>query len=849
MSRPNGYDATACADCPPPQLARNNYFTGKLLVERDFTDEQRYFLGKHERHNQRLHGSGVVCGLKVKEHPNPACRNQYVVIEPGTAIDCCGREIVVTRETVFDFRAAFREAWQKANGEQSEPDDQPHRIQICITFIECGTEHVPALFDDCGCDDTACQPNRVLDSSAFHILIDPPEAPADPVNVRLEWHHTINIAQPGRVALDADHERIAVLAPASPASIYIVSAVNHSIVASRAMPDTTGTDLAFAPDGAHIYVTVHENGETDPKVLVLDAADVAAAPINALPVTGAGTADVRLAVAPDGRVYGVNGPAKKVLIWGVDINESNPAPAPPTEVDVVHTPVDISVTRDGRFVYVAMSDVAEVRAIDTADPAAVTPLPLVDAGARPTALASVFTTAGDNLAIVDGATPRLFLVGWRPDESVPADRVVPLGDPVTALAHPPVGVAFSTGGRFAFVLEEDPADHHGVLQAVDAHRTEQHLPDAVGAAVPIGTAPREVAVSGDGTRVYAVFNGDGAADQGGVAILDVHERDCANLFAVALDGCPECTEATRCLVLATIAEYIFNSVVSETAIDNLRDRQLLPSTALITAVVKCLLERGDGAGGTGVQGPPGPPGPPGPGVSSADAESVAPADPADADFDAATGNIHFKIPRGQKGDPGAAGGTSTLDLPRLVAINWPHGGVIPPDQTQQFVLRVGFDRDVMAETVDANVFQLLVRTRSIASLAFPTFAYANVEGRVSGLRVDTSCASDDIKVLQDNVTTGAVNGAQFVPGGTDPPPRWPEGEYIVILEGDFVLGEQVIALADGRQVHPALDADHLGPGLFGPGGKPPRAGLAKRCPTGNGTEGGTFISWFSVRQP
>ena len=46
-------------------------------------------------------------------------------------------------------------------------------------------------------------------------------------------------------------------------------------------------------------------------------------------------------------------------------------------------------------------------------------------------------------------------------------------------------------------------------------------------------------------------------------------------------------------------------------------------------------------------------------------------------------------------------------------------------------------------------------------------------------------------------------------------------------------------------LHPALDADHLAPGLLNPGSAP-IAGLPRRCPTGNGTEGGTFESWFSV---
>src|SRR3954469_8176089 len=134
--------STACVECDIPQLARNNYFTGKLLVERDFTDEQRYFMGKDRRHNQRLHGWGVVCGLKVKPHPNQACADRYVLIEPGYAIDCCGREIVVQHEECFDFEDRFLAAWQKLNGPDAKPDDKPHTLQICASYRECTTEEV-----------------------------------------------------------------------------------------------------------------------------------------------------------------------------------------------------------------------------------------------------------------------------------------------------------------------------------------------------------------------------------------------------------------------------------------------------------------------------------------------------------------------------------------------------------------------------------------------------------------------------------------------------------------------------------------------------------------------------------
>src|ERR1700748_3411821 len=135
-SRTRG-SGTVCVECDIPQLARNNYFTGKLLVERDFTDEQHYFMGKERRHNQRLHGWGAVCGLKVSPHPNPACADRYVLIDPGTAIDCCGREILVRHQECFDFKARYLENWQAQNGPNEKPSDTPVELQICISYREC----------------------------------------------------------------------------------------------------------------------------------------------------------------------------------------------------------------------------------------------------------------------------------------------------------------------------------------------------------------------------------------------------------------------------------------------------------------------------------------------------------------------------------------------------------------------------------------------------------------------------------------------------------------------------------------------------------------------------------------
>jgi len=94
METRHGRDC-GCGTCTIAPFTRNNYFTGKLLLERDFTDEQQYVRDKGRHHNQRLHGTGVVCGLELVQHPSADCRDRFVRLEPGTALDCCGNEILV----------------------------------------------------------------------------------------------------------------------------------------------------------------------------------------------------------------------------------------------------------------------------------------------------------------------------------------------------------------------------------------------------------------------------------------------------------------------------------------------------------------------------------------------------------------------------------------------------------------------------------------------------------------------------------------------------------------------------------------------------------------------------------
>ena len=134
-----------CLPCGLQQFERNRYFDGKLLVTRDFQEEQNYLRGKDRLHNSLLHGIGTVCGLKVEQHPNPACRHRYVVLKPGLALDCCGNELVVNEEQIVDLRALIEAASACEGLFPASGEPEPHDTFLRIAYTECDTELVPAL--------------------------------------------------------------------------------------------------------------------------------------------------------------------------------------------------------------------------------------------------------------------------------------------------------------------------------------------------------------------------------------------------------------------------------------------------------------------------------------------------------------------------------------------------------------------------------------------------------------------------------------------------------------------------------------------------------------------------------
>jgi hypothetical protein len=809
-----------CGTCTPSAFARNHYFTGKLLVERDFTDEQAYHAGKLTYHQQRLHGWGVVCGLKVKQHPQQPCRDRIIVIEPGTAIDCCGHTIGVPSEVRFPFADA-----PEIRALRAKKDTDPHTVQICLRYQECPTEEIPVLYDDCVGDEPRCAPNRILEGYAFGVVIDPPPPGDDPSSVRLTWANTIALAHATRLALHTASRRLYVLNSADPATLYAVSTDNRAVVGSHTLGGKA-LGLAVSKAGNALAVAFRDTAGV-PRVQVLDGGNLTAAPRDLQVPAGATSVD--LAVAPDGRLFGLVSVASgtALVAWGADLLATPSVPAVVLTFAVVLSGLVFST--DGTRGHAIDAAGKKVFAIDLAVTPAPVPIEIpLPAGLTPTLLAAAHDTAGDTLLVADAAAKKLHLI--TPDGTTPPSSV--------ALTNLPVSLTASPRGHWAYVLERDAGTPSGsTVEAINLRRVRRGQPQVPAVPVQVDVNATQLLLTPNGTTLFVASEGDPALPQaGGVAVLDIAEQDCVELLWKSLEGCPTC-DAADCVVLATIENYHVGDRLEDPTnppnpaqdaaahiarLDNRKGRRLLPSTQALAEVVQCALDNCCG-GGDGKQGPPGPKGDPG--VKSASAETVPAGTPASATFDPGTGDVHFKIPRGDKGDPGVS--APPLPLTHVCNANWKHGQENGPADLNRAGLLIAFDGPVRNGDIHGQSLMVLT-SRQEEAPGRVLFCWCELRTKfVGGVHlIPSGNGCPRLAINEQAPVTGPddlVNGAQIIPDGGFPP-----GEYRVVLKGDYVRARS----GDGKLR--ALDGNHLAPWV------PTR-------PTGDGIEGGTFESWFTVR--
>lgn len=235
-----------CAECATAPFTRNNYFTGKLLVERDFTDEQQYYINKLRHHHQLLHGWGVVNGLEVIEHDSESCKDKYVFVEPGGAVDPCGREIVIQDTETLELSA-----FPAIQALVAAENENPHNLYIFVCYTECPNEPIPVLYDDCGSEADGTAPNRILESYTFDLIavptgVEDEEALPDIVTDNKDCLLLAKITDYtiGKdVSNDSIDNSVRTLLPSAQTLIELISNINHSD------PGATGPEGPRGPRG------------------------------------------------------------------------------------------------------------------------------------------------------------------------------------------------------------------------------------------------------------------------------------------------------------------------------------------------------------------------------------------------------------------------------------------------------------------------------------------------------------------------------------------------------------------------------------------------------------------------
>jgi hypothetical protein len=646
---------TTCIPCGIQTFRRNHFFNGKPLVKRDFVLEQEYMIGKDWLHNNLLHGVGTVCGLKVVQHPNPACRDEYVVIQPGMALDCCGREIIVREPVVVPILQTIQ---SDAELRSRFGEERDHDLFLSLCYQEQWEEKIPVLLPDCTCDDDNQAYNRIREQSDWKIFAQRhgTQRPARLPNVaKLDWLSTIPLLHqsPRALAVDTQFQQIYLAAQALPegdedpatlgARLFVYRSDNQDIVTALD-GGREPTDLVVSLLGNLIFIATSgiEGGTGDDQtgIAIFREGDLRNDDVSALVIGTQGAA--RLLISPmtgdlfvlelaGGRLlrYRINDLADWVDDGGVD-----PVPTPATvdlagAFDGAQGATILSITPDGRYLFIAQRAENRVRVIDVAAMTEVT---------------VSLDRLGVPMALATSADSEYLTVLWQDGANAVLTRYTLETSGVFELR--PEGrqgiweaqvrdLAVSPDERWAYIVQDDEGQGRVQTLAIDAINRvgggPAELEELLGESTRVSGIvhfQRLIALTG---RLYVASDEDTEATlpYGRVAVFDVMEAACANLFYNALDGCTPCDdEADHCVVLAHIPRYaigapILDAVsgddsddaeVAPNLIDNLTFRPIVPSASRLYDVMRCMIEQGLGEGRVGPRGPAGEAGPPGAGI-------------------------------------------------------------------------------------------------------------------------------------------------------------------------------------------------------------------------------------------
>jgi hypothetical protein len=710
QSKRNG----SCEPCDLRPFERNRYFDGKLLVTRDFEAEQAYLRGKDRLHNSLLHGTGTVCGLKLEEHDRPECRHQYVVLNPGLALDCCGNEIVVHEKKVIDLRADI-EAALRAKGRFPE-SGQPEQtsVYVRLAYRECDTEKVPALLDDCGCNETNTEYNRTRETYRLFVDLDAPEDEAkDRLDARLKWKHTLNVDRPSATIVDRELERLYLAEwDGSSGQLRMYNTVNHEQLVRVPIGEREPTAMTRSNLGDLIYIAEVATEEADPRIVVFDQrlleTEPETAQRDALFVPGG--ADVRrldvsvrddslFALTADGRILRWSSDAVRGWLRG----GAEPEPVVQNLTDATGggavAPADMSQASDGRWMVVADGESARLIVLNLAqfDPSAPVSNRMKSFALANSDVPQAVEISFDgkflyvlcvNLSEFPQNLYRIRL-GDALDTFIPefSDEhrenfsILPLADEPRGGALPravPVDMSVSPRDNWVYLLRRLRSEgeflDRGEVMIISVD--ELNRPGEIDRDSAEKIIRRGANTAGDarfhtlaflGQKLYVA--GETPTGEGRINVLDVDEAACDTFIRRTIEGCPSCKSASEGVIIASIQNYQWNGRMvnvpsgdeeagGPNIIDNFTHREMVPSTSALRQVIECMLEKGISEG---IPGPRGPVGPRGSGITEAAASSLAPGQPPTATLEIIPGDIEgdqrlvLGIPRGEPGAPGQNG--------------------------------------------------------------------------------------------------------------------------------------------------------------------------------------------------
>jgi len=159
-------DQTNNNGCTLHQFRRNRYFYGKLMSVRDFETEQSYINDKRHLLNRMIHGAGIIRGFSNMALKNDGGAVEIVFNTGGTALDCCGNEIVVSGDglsvPVYNGAVPLTAALL-ATG----------TYYLYLNYNETEAESVSAIVNPSSCEEKCCN-NRIVESFTVTAVTTPP---------------------------------------------------------------------------------------------------------------------------------------------------------------------------------------------------------------------------------------------------------------------------------------------------------------------------------------------------------------------------------------------------------------------------------------------------------------------------------------------------------------------------------------------------------------------------------------------------------------------------------------------------------------------------------------------------